>query len=457
MPKLLSINPSNYKVNAEVEVSGAQEVKNKVADAQYAQVGWKFYKVSARVKLLRKALSEFERRKGKIIGYESTEMGKPITAAASDFNDAMTFANWYLDNAENCLAPETTFENESEISTVYHEPRGVAAVIIPWNYPFLMFIWTAFPNLLAGNAVVLKHSEECPLCGHLIEVVMKNHLPEGVFSEVYGNGDVGQMLVNQDIDLLVFTGSSQTGKKLYELTGKKFIPAIMEMGGSAPGIVFEDADIDAAVKSVSAFRLANAGQYCDGLKRLIVHETIFDEVEEKLATSFKAMKVGPAVDLETELGPLVSKRQLNFLIKQVKNAVEMGARVVTGGHSLEKKLGGAFFEQTVLTNVTGNMRVWKEEVFGPVLPVIKFKHSPSAVWYANNTPYGLGAYVYTQDKERADWVARSIKSGMVSINGANYTMPCNPFGGYKNSGMGREHGKWGFHELTQVKVVASPK
>jgi len=135
----------------------------------------------------------------------------------------------------------------------------------------------------------------------------------------------------------------------------------------------------------------------------------------------------------------------------------MGARVVTGGHSLEKKLGGAFFEPTVLTNVTGNMRVWKEEVFGPVLPVIKFKHSPVAVWYANNTPYGLGAYVYTQDKERADWVARSIKSGMVSINGANYTMPCNPFGGYKNSGMGREHGKWGFHELTQVKVVARPK
>src|SRR3989344_218431 len=283
---LKSINPSNYRVLGEVEVSSQRDVINAIEFSRFVQTDWANLGVTKRVKILRLALKEFEIRKEEIIRLESQEMGKPITAADSDFNDALFFANWYLDNAEECLKPETTFENKTEIHEVYREPLGVAAVIIPWNYPFLMFIWTAFPNLIAGNTVVLKHSEETPLCGKFIEDVMKRKLPSGIFQEVYGNGNVGKMLVHENVDLIVFTGSTKTGKALYETAGKKFIRAVMEMGGSAPGIIFEDADIDEAVKSVCFYRLTNAGQYCDGLKRLIVHKNVFEEVVGKIAAAF---------------------------------------------------------------------------------------------------------------------------------------------------------------------------
>src|SRR3989344_2945362 len=454
---LKSINPSNYRVLGEVEVSSQRDVINAIEFSRFVQTDWANLGVTERVKILRLALQEFETRKEEMIRLESQEMGKPITTAASDFNDALFFANWYLDNAEECLKPETTFENETEIHQVYREPLGVTAVIIPWNYPFLMFIWTAFPNLIAGNTVVLKHSEETPLCGRFIEEVMTGHLPNGVFKEVYGDGNIGKMLVRENIDLIVFTGSTKTGKILYETAGKKFIRAIMEMGGSAPGIIFKDADIDAAVKSVCFYRLTNAGQYCDGLKRLFVQKNVFNEVVKKISQAFEAMKVGPAEDPNTELGPLVSKRQLDLLIKQVRDARTKDALIITGGNPLEQELSGAFFQPTVLTDISGYMKVWKEEVFGPVLPIIEFYDENHVIQLANQTPYGLGGYVYTTYRLRAERVARQLQTGMVSINGTNYTTPWNPFGGYKSSGIGREHGKYGFHELTQTKVVAMPK
>lgn len=454
---LKSINPSNYQILGEVEISTPDEIREKVRLARIAQKMWADLEIVERVSILRCVRNAFEERKAEVIKLESMEMGKPITVAASDFNDAMTFANWHLDNAEKCLASEITFESDSEINRVYREPLGVSAVIIPWNYPFLMFVWRVIPNLLAGNAVVLKHSEECPLIGKLIEDVMHKYLHDGVFSEVYGAGDVGQQLVNENIDLIDFTGSTKTGRMLYEIAGKKFIRCVLEMGGSAPGIVFEDADIDAAIKSICFYRLTNSGQYCDGLKRLIVHKDYFYEVVGKLSEAFEAMKIGPAEDPNTELGPLVAKRQLDFLVQQVADAKLKGARVITGGASLEMRLGGAFHQPTLLTEVTREMRVWTEEVFGPVLPIVSFETEEQAIEIANDTKYGLGGYVYTADLARADRVAHALKTGMVSGNGANYTTPFNPFGGWNNSGMGREHGKYGFHELTQTKVVARNK
>lgn len=456
MQKLRSINPSNYQVLGEVEVSSPKEVKAKVELARNRQEEWGNTKLVYRVHYLRKAVADFEKRKSEFALLESREMGMPINEALADYDGTLSFAKWYLDNAEQYLSPETTFENESEIHQVFREPIGVAAVIIPWNYPFLNFIWSSFQSLIAGNAVVLKHSEEVPLCGKLIEEVMSRHLPKGVFSEVYGNGKVGKLLVQQDINLIHFVGSPRTGKFLYELAGKKFIKSVMELGGSAPAVIFEDADIDAAVKSVCEYRLGNAGQWCDGLKRLIVHDKIFYEVAEKIATIFAAKKIGVAENETTEIGPLVAKRQHDLLVQQVEDAKAKGVSVITGGHSLESR-GGAFYQPTLLAEISDDMRVWKEEVFGPVLPVVRFNAEQGAVCLANHTAYGLGGYVYTQDPEKAARVASALKTGMVSINGTNYTTPWNPFGGYKNSGMGREHGKYGFHEVTQVKVVARNK
>jgi len=244
---------------------------------------------------------------------------------------------------------------------------------------------------------------------------------------------------------------------LYKHAGEKFIKAVMELGGSAPGVVFEDADIDLAVENVCAMRLLNQGQACDGLKRVIVHESIVEEFTEKMKIAFESKIIGKAEDSTTQIGPLVAKRQLELLESQVADAVAQGAQVITGGQNLEKELGGFFYKPTILRNVNQKMRVMQEEVFGPVLPITTFKTEEEAIALANDTPYGLGSYVYTGDKDRATRVSGAIQAGMVSVNATNYIMPFDPFGGYKNSGFGREHGKYGFHELTQIKVVAKNK
>lgn len=457
MQTLKSINPSTYEVLGSVFVSTPQQIKAAVALSRKAQVHWANIGVAKRVSLLRSAFDHLRARKSEFTLLESREMGMPINESLMDFDGTMDYVNWYFENAEKYLSPETTFENKKELHQVYHEPLGVAAVIVPWNFPFANFVWGALQSLIAGNSVVLKHSEECPISGKFIADVLTAHVPKGVFAEVYGDGKVGSELMNQEIDMIAFTGSTKTGKFLYELAGKKFIKAVVELGGSAPGIIFEDADIDQAVQNVCFNRLLNQGQCCDGLKRLIVHRSVYEKVVDTLAAVFFAKKIGNAEDPATEIGPLVAKRQLDLLASQVEDAKQKGAKVITGGHSLEKKLGGAFFEPTVLTNVTSKMRVWTEEVFGPVLPVVSFKTEKEAIDLANQTAYGLGSFVYTTNKERAKRVSAQIKSGMVSVNGTNYIMPFNPFGGYKKSGLGREHGKYGFHEVTQVKVVAYDK
>lgn len=457
MHTLTSVNPSNYSVLGEVAVSTSQEIAEKVSLARAALPGWSALSIAERVSLLRRAFDEFKVRGEELALLESREMGMPIREAIADFDATLGFAAWYFDNAERCLSPETTFDNDKEIHQVFYEPIGVCAVIIPWNFPFANVVWGILQSLIAGNTVALKHSEECPLCGKFIEEVLTRHLPKGVLNEIYGNGETGKELAQQNIDMIAFTGSTKTGRFLYEVAGKKFIKAIMELGGSAPGIIFEDTDIDTTIERACALRLLNAGQCCDGLKRLIVHESVFDQVVDRLISLFSKKSVGNAEEESTDIGPLVAKRQLNLLTSQVEDATSKGAHVATGGNSLEKKLGGVFYEPTMLTSVTADMRVWQEEVFGPVLPIMKFNIEKEAIAFANQTMYGLGAYIFTEDREKAERVAHQIQSGMVGVNGANYVMPFNPFGGYKHSGFGREHGKYGFHEVTQIKVITRNK
>ena len=304
MAKLQSINPSNYEVLGEVEVSTPKEIADKVQLARGAQKEWRSLGVAARVSILRKAFDEFKSRKEELALLMSKEMGMPIADARQGFegpDGALSYASWYFENAEKYLSPETTFEDDKEIHQVFYEPIGVAAVIIPWNFPFANFVWGCVQSLIAGNTVVLKHSEECPLSGKFIEDVMSCHVSKGVFNEVYGDGEVGKLLVERNIDMIAFTGSTKTGKYLYEVAGRKFIKAVMELGGSAPGIIFEDANIDLAVGNVCFNRLYNQGQCCDGLKRLIVHESVYEDVVQKVAANFSAKKIGNAEDIALPL------------------------------------------------------------------------------------------------------------------------------------------------------------
>ncbi len=455
MGKLISTNPAkNFEVIGEVNISTDAEIKEKINLANKAKLKWKELGVKKRVELLKPIYEEFEKRKKEFAPLITKEMGKPITQSANEVNGFLKDFEWFLDNGERALEDEITHKDKTSVHKIVYEPYGTAAVITPWNYPIEMFVWGTIPNLIAGNTVVFKISEECPLTGKLIEEVMNSKdLPKGVFSEVYGAGDVGQKLAEGDVNLIWFTGSTKVGKQLYRIAAEKFIKAVLEMGGSSPAIIFGDIDVPDVVKSIYNERFSNCGQVCDSIKRLIVHESIFKEVVEKLKMEVEKKILGDPSDKNTDLGSLVAKRQLDLLQSQVKDAIKKGAKAITGG-KVPNKLKGAYYEPTLLTNITRNMRVWTEEVFGPVLSIVSFKTEEEAVELANDTIYGLGSRVYSKDISRAERVASRIEAGTVEINYATRWLHCNPFGGYKQSGIGREHGTMGFRELCQIKVIS---
>lgn len=454
--QLTSRDPAqNYERIGQVRVSTAQEIETQVKKARGARNKWAGLTVQERVNHLKRVYQAVKKQQEEISHLVVKEIGFAIKdQILFDIGDGLVYFEWYLKNAVQILAPEVTFQDKSEKHTVYYEPHGVAAVIQPWNFPFCQWVWSVIPALLTGNTVVFKHSENCPLTGQLLgKIIRSTSLPQGVFSQVYGNGKVGAKLLDQEVDIIVFTGSYQTGQAVYEKASQKFIPCLLELGGSAPGIVFKDADLEAALEHISAVRFTNNGQVCDGLKRLIVEESIFEVVVQKLKKMLESKVIGDPLNNRTDFGPLVSRGQQELIQDQVLDAVKKGAKVVTGG-SIPAGFKGAYFSPTILINIKDTMRVWQEEVFGPVLPIITFKTKAQALELANDTEYGLGGYIYTKNQTLAKEVAQQLKTGMVSINGANYVQPFNPFGGYKHSGLGRSHGYFGLRELSQVKVVS---
>lgn len=452
-----SINPSDKKILGKIDESYKKEIQQKVAAARKALPVWKSMGLKARVKALREVVKQFAERQDEFAQLASQEMGMPISQSVHDIGGAIEYFEWYLDNAEKYLSPEIVYEDESMVHEVHYEPVGVVAAITPWNFPASNFVWMIGQNLIVGNTVVFKDSEEVPLCGRLIEEIFTAaRLPEGVFSEVYGDGSVGDDLVHQDINMICFTGSTATGHQLYKVGAERFLKVFLELGGSAPGIVLKDADVDRVIETIYANRFDNCGQICDGLKRLIVHESKLAEVMEKLSEKLDSVIVGDATDKKTDIGPLVSEKQLQILEEQVDNALNKGAKIVFK-KELSKDLNGYFYTPLLLTNVTRDMKVWNEEVFGPVLPIVTFKTEAEAVELANDTKYGLGGYIFTEDKTKFMQLASQIESGMIQMNEAGYVQPPTPFGGCKASGIGREHGKFGFHELSSIKVIAREK
>lgn len=456
--KLISTNPAkDYEILGEVDISTDEEIKEKVDKANKAKLMWKELGITKRIEFVKKISKLFEEKQEEIILLVTREMGKPLSESRAEVEWCFTEIEEFIEMGKKALQDEITFEDENEINKIVYEPWGSVAAITPWNFPFEMFVWAVFPNLIAGNTVVFKMTEECPLLGKLIDDIMaSSDLPSGVFSAAHGAGDIGAKLVERDIDMIWFTGSTKTGKYLYNIAAKKFIKAMLEMGGSNPGIIFEDIDTKEIVDDIYLKRFKNCGQICMSLKRLIVHESIFDEMVEELKKKVKTKVVGDPEEQDTDVGSLAAKRQLELLESQVQDAVDKGAKVVCGGKR-PTGLKGAYYEPTLLTNITTDMRVWKEETFGPVLSIVPFKTEEEAIKLANDTIYGLGSVVYTKDKKRQERIASRIEAGTVEINGANRWKDCNPFGGYKFSGMGREHGIMGFRELCQIKVVAFKK
>lgn len=458
MTKLISTNPAdNYSKIGEVDVSTDKEIADKVSQANKAKTAWKELGVTGRIKFLEPIRDEFKKRTEEISRLISKETGKAISESTTEVIRYIEELTWFLENGPKALKDVPTLDDEKSVHRMIYEPYGVAASIAPWNFPFGMAIWGIFPNLVVGNVVVFKTSEESPLVGKLIEkIILSHHLPSGVFSEVYGAGDVGKKLTESDINLIWFTGSTRTGKSLYRTAADKFIKAVLEMGGSNPCVVFDDIDITKAAPIIFVGRFRHCGQICSALKRLIVHENVAEELTAALKEIVERQRVGNPLDAKTDLGSLVAKRQQVLLNEQLQDAIDKGAKIVAQT-KLPKGLKGAFFPPMLLSNITTDMRVWNEEVFGPIFPIVTFRAEEEAINLANDTVYGLGARVMSEDIKRAERVASKIDAGAIALNYEARFLACDPFGGYKNSGIGRERGIHGLQELCQIKVIQASK
>jgi acyl-CoA reductase-like NAD-dependent aldehyde dehydrogenase len=458
MTLIVSKNPSrNHELIDSIEWTEKTELADIVQKARNAQKIWAKLSPSDRVKKLEKVYSACQTERENLAKYISLEMGMPIRQARDEVIYGMTYFRWYLDHAVEYLRPEVTRETDTELHTVFYEPRGLIVAIAPWNYPFSMAIWTCIQPLLAGNSVIFKTSRECILTWALIANIFKKaDLPEWVWMEVYGTGELWDALMTENIDGITFTGSTRVGKNLAKIAIDKWISAVMELGWSAPGIVTSSADLAKVIDMIYFLRFSNAGQMCDGLKRLIVHRSRYGEVVDMLRKILLSKKIGDAQDEQTDIGPLVSSSQVERLDEQYRDALEKWAEVLAE-LPIPDEYVGAFTTPKILWNITRDMKVWKEEVFGPILPIVVFDTLDEAIELANDTEYGLGAYVFTEDRELFEKIASEIHTGMVQMNNLNYCIPENPFWGIKNSGIGREHGKWGFHEFCNIKVTSIPK
>ncbi len=456
---LISTNPSrNYEVLGTIPISSEDEINHAIAQARKAFPKWKALPLEERLIYARKLRNAFVDKHERLAQLTSKEMGQTITLARATVDRAIAYMDWSLENAPRCLAPEVSYETEEEINELIKEPHGVGACISPWNFPPSNFVWACYQGLIAGNTVVFKNSEEVQLFAKELEEIAHKDVdfPEGVFTIIYGDAEAAKTLVEGDIDYINFTGSTRVGQILYKKAAEKFIPVTLEMGGSDPAIVFADADLDLTIPQLYAGRFNNCGQICCSTKRLIVHEDILTKVVQKLSGILATKQIGDALNEETDIGPLAAKRQQKLLIEQVEDAVAKGAKIVCGG-AVPEGLTGAYYEPTLLTNITPDMRVWHEEVFGPVLPIVSFSTYEEAIEKANDTIYGLGSSIFTTDKTLAAKATKDIKAGMVRVNETHYSKPENPFGGTKLSGIGRENGKMGFDDVTYTKITAREK
>ncbi|MFC2154241.1 NAD-dependent succinate-semialdehyde dehydrogenase [Candidatus Altiarchaeota archaeon] len=447
-----SINPYTEEVLEEYETLTTEQLRSEVEKTRTAFKSWREMPVSERAKLIKAAgdhLRKNKRRYGETI---TREMGKPIKESVAEVEKCGWLCDYYSEEAESFLKDEIV-DTGAKRSYVTLEPLGVILCIMPWNYPFWQVFRFAIPALAAGNVCLLKHASNVPRCALDIEEVFnESGFPTDVFKTLLIGAGSAMDLIEEDlIDGVSLTGSNEAGSKVGEAAGKRVIRQVLELGGSDPFIVLEDADLEKAAKVAAKGRLVNAGQSCIAAKRMIVMEQVADEFREKLVQEFKSFKIGDPMDEDTDMGPVAKKEFSDELREQLKDAEQKGGKVFLGPAPPEDK--GFFCRPAVVTNVKKDMRIIREEVFGPITPIIVVKSEQEAIDVANDTEYGLGAAIWTKDTARAERISKDIQSGFVAVNGMVKSDPRLPFGGMKKSGVGRELSHYGIKEFVNIKTV----
>lgn len=447
-----SINPSTGKIEKIFNEYSQKEVLNIVDDADDAFKNWKETAFVQRSELMKNTANILRKKKNELGKILTLEMGKPITQAISEVEKCAWVCDYYADNAEHFLTKEIISTDAAE-SYIQFDPLGVILAVMPWNFPFWQVFRFAVPSLMAGNTCILKHASNVPMCALTIEKIFEEaEFPKNVFRTILINSSKVEELINHPkIKAVSLTGSEFAGRQVAQNCGKVLKKTVMELGGSDPFIVLEDADIDAATKTAVSARLINNGQSCIAAKRFIVVEKIYEEFEKKFVDLMMKVKVGDPLIQTTELGPIAREDLLNDLETQVKQSLEKGAVVLCGGKRIKRE--GFFFEPTILSNVKKGMPAYEEEIFGPVASLIKVKDEKEAIAAANDSKFGLGASLWTTNIEKAKYLANKIESGSVFINGMVKSDPRLPFGGIKNSGYGRELSHYGIKEFVNIKTV----
>jgi len=448
-----TINPANNTLIKSWTSHSDEQIEQALAtaDALYHS-NWSKGDIHPRLQVLRALAERIEAREEELATAASVEMGKLIEQSRGEVRLCAQIARYYAENAERFLAP-VPYPTEEGEAWVEHHPVGVLVAVEPWNFPFYQLMRVLAPNLAAGNPVLAKHAQNVPHCAVLFaELVIEAGAPVGAWTNLFAsNEQIAQLIADDRVQGAALTGSERAGSAVAEQAGKYLKKTTLELGGNDVFVVLDDCDLDKAVKVGAGARLSNCGQVCTAAKRFLVHEKIAEAFMAKLIAAFQAVKLGDPLDSATTLGPLSSLEARDRLEKQVKQAVERGAKLELGGSPVDGV--GCFYQPTILSEITRDNPAWFEEFFGPVAQVYIVSSDDEVVKLANDSHYGLGGSIFTGDIARGRALASRIETGMVFINSASDTAPELPFGGIKRSGYGRELSDLGIKEFVNQKLV----
>ena len=449
------INPFTEKVIAEVPASGKSDINKSVEAAQSAFKIWGTMTAGSRREYLQALAQTSLDHADSLAKIISTEMGKPLKDAMTELEDLSEYLQYYSELARDQVGRIVSPVEKKSMSLIRYEPYGVVGCIIPWNYPLSLMGWKLAPALAAGNTIIMKPSEITSLSLlHWAEII-SDIMPPGVLNIVTGYGaEAGEEIVKHpSIPIITFTGSVKTGKRIARLAADNLKKVSIELGGKDPVIICDDADISVAAKGTSWGGFVNSGQVCTSIERVYVYNSVADKFTEAFVEEAKKVKLGDPMDENTDVGPMASKAQLKNTIDKVALAKKEGARLLTGGERPLEPARGNFFTPTIFDRVKPDMEIVTEESFSPVIPIQKIDSLDEAVRMANSTKYGLGCTIFTKDIERALTAADKIKSGTVCINNPLMENIAAPFGGMKQSGIGREHGVEALEEFREAKHI----
>ena len=458
--KIVSLNPATGEALGELDCASDAEVQTTVARARAAQPAWYALGVERRLGVLREFQKLLHRDKAEVAALITREAGKPcVEALLTEVLVVLDAVRFLIDNTSGFLR-ETSVEHGSlamkaKRGRILREPHGVIGIISPWNYPLSIPAVDALAALVTGNAVVLKPSEFTSRVGvKLQSLVHEAGVPKTIFAVLVGDGGTGAAVLQSDINKLIFTGSVPTGKRIAQTAATRLLPVVLELGGKDPMLVLDDADVDVTSSAAVWGAFVNAGQACLSVERCYVHRSHYASFLDACVEKTKRLRVGNGIDPEVDIGPMIHERQLRIVESQVNEAVAQGARLLAGGSRLSN-IGANFYAPTILADVTQDMRIMREETFGPVLSVAPFDSDEEAVRMANDSEFGLAASIWTRNTQRGESLAPRIMAGTVMIND---TISCfgiseAPHGGVKASGIGRSHGRFGLEEMVRAKYV----